>query len=97
MAEDNKDKLIESAEKGIKELEDHRCWEEVPVVDAQGHKIIPSQWVFCLKQKTDRTITKYKDPIVLRRDLMNNIHGVTSPVAAFSTVHIFLVMSLFPD
>ena len=69
----------------------------VPVAEAKGHKIIPSQWVFHLKQKPDGTITIHKGRIVLRGDLMNDIHGVISPVVVFSTVHIFLVMSLFLD
>ena len=41
MTRDDKDKWIESAKKEIKELEDHRCWEEVPIAEIKGHKIIP--------------------------------------------------------
>ena len=95
MARDDRDKWIESAQKEIMELEKHGCWKEVPMETAKGHKIIPSQWVFRLKQRQDGTITKYKGRIVLRGDLMKDIHDVTSPVVAFSTVRIFLIMSLF--
>ena len=94
MARDDKKRWIELA-KEIKDLEDHGCWEEVPIKEAKEHKIIPSQWIFCLKQKPDGTITKHKGQIVLHRDLMKEIHDLTSPVVAFSTEHIFLLMLLF--
>lgn len=95
MARYNKEKWIESAKKEIKELEDHWHCKGVPIEEAKGHKIIPSQWVIYLKQKTDGTITKHKGQIVLHGDLMQGIHDVTSPVIAFNTVQGFLVMPLF--
>ena len=94
MASPDKDKWIKSAELEIKELEDHGCWKEVPLSEAKGHKIVPSQWVFRLKRRPDGTVTKYKGRIVLRGDLMEDIYDVTSPVVAFSTVRLFLIMSL---
>ena len=60
MVRDDKDKWIESAKKEIKELEDHGCWEEVPVAEAKGHKIIPSQWVFHLKQNQTEPLQNTK-------------------------------------
>ena len=81
--------------KEIRELEEHGCWEEVPISEAKGSPIIPSQWVFRLKRRPDGTVTKYKGRIVLRGDLMKDIHDKTSPVVAFSTVRIFLIMSVF--
>mgnify|MGYP000857262147 FL=1 len=94
MASPDKDKWVKSAELEIKELEDHGCWKEVPLSEAQGHKIVPSQWVFRLKRRPDGTVTKHKGRIVLRGDLMEDIYDVTSPVVAFSTVRLFLIMSL---
>ena len=95
MASEDKEKWIQSAIKEICELEEHGCWEEVPISEAKGRPIIPSQWVFRLKRRPDGTVTKYKGRIVLRGDLMKDIHDKTSPVVAFSTVRIFLIMSLF--
>ena len=95
MASEDKDKWAASAMKEIRELEEHGCWEEVPISEAKGRPIIPSQWVFRLKRRPDGTITKYKGRIVLRGDLMKDIHDKTSPVVSFSTVRIFLIMSLF--
>ena len=60
MASEDKQKWIESAEKEIRELEEHGCWKEVPLSETGGAKIVPSQWVFRLKRCPDRTVTKYK-------------------------------------
>ena len=60
MARDDREEWIKSAQKEIRELEEHGCWKEVPIEEAKGHKIIPSQWVFRLKRKPDGTITKHK-------------------------------------
>ena len=73
MASEDKQKWIESAEKEIRELEEHGCWKEVPLSETGGAKIVPSQWVFRLKRCPDRTVTKYKGRIVLRGDLMSDI------------------------
>ena len=40
-------------------------------------------------------MTKYKDRIVLHGDLMKDIHDKSLPVASFSIVRVFLIMSLF--
>ena len=95
MASEDKAKWVESAMKEIRELEEHGCWEEVPISEAKGSPVIPSQWIFRLKRRPDGTVTKYKGRIVLRGDLMKDIHDKTSPVVAFSTVRIFLIMSVF--
>ena len=94
MASPDRDKWIKSAQLEIKELEDHGCWKEVPLSEAEGHKIVPSQWVFRLKRRPDGSVSKYKGRIVLRGDLMEDIYDVTSPVVAFSTVRLFLIMAL---
>ena len=89
------EKWIESASKEIRELEKNGCWEEVPMVEAKGYSIIMSQWVFRLKRRPDRTVTKHKGRIVLRGDLMKDIHDKSSPVASFSTARVFLILLLF--
>jgi hypothetical protein len=96
MASEDRPLWIKAAEKEIYELELHGCWIEVPRSEAQG-KIVPSQWIFRLKRRPDGSITKHRGRIVLRGDLMDNIHDVTSPVVAFSTVRLFLIMSLHLD
>ena len=95
MARPDRDLWIKSAEKEIQELESHGCWEEVPLSEAEGHQLVPSQWVFRIKRRPDGSLLKYKGRIVLRGDLMKDIYDVTSPVVAFSTVRLFLAMSLF--
>jgi len=77
----------------ISELEDHGCWKEVPRSSGTG-KVVPCQWIFRIKQSPDGSITKFKARIVLRGDLMEDIYDVTSPVVAFSTVCLFLILSL---
>ena len=42
MARDDKEEWIKSAQKEICELEEHRCWKEVSIEEAKGHKTIPS-------------------------------------------------------
>jgi hypothetical protein len=96
MASEDRALWIKAAEKEIHELELHGCWVEVPRDEANG-KVVPSQWIFRLKRRPDGSITKHKGRIVLRGDLMDDIHDVTSPVVAFSTVRLFLIMSLLLD
>ena len=91
----DRNKWIESAVKNIKELEEQGCWKEIPMAEAKGYSIIPSQWVFRLKRRPDGTVTKYKGRIVLHGNLMKDIHDKSLPVASCSTVRVFLILSLF--
>ena len=93
MRSEHKEKWIESAIKEISELEQHGGWIEVPI--PKGVQVVPAQWVFRLKRKPDGSVSKFKGRIVLRGDLMKDIYDKTSPVVAFSTVRLFLAMSLF--
>ena len=67
------------------------------MAEAKGYSIIPSQWVFRLKCRPDGTVTKYKGRIVLGDDLMKDIHNKSFSIASFSTVRVFLILSLFLD
>ena len=94
MTDVDRDKWIEAAKLEISELENHGAWKFVDRSEAGNKKIIPTTWVFKRKRKPDGTIYKHKGRIVLRGDLMHDIKDTTSPVCAFSTVRMFLVLSI---
>jgi hypothetical protein len=56
-------------------------------------KIIPSQWVFRVKRTASGEVKKFKARLVLRGDLQEYEGETFSPVAAWSTVRTFLVVS----
>ena len=58
-------------------------------------KIIPSQWVFRIKRTPDGSIKKFKARLVLRGDLQDDDGSDNySPVAAWTTVRSFLMVSI---
>jgi len=93
----DKAEWIKAAQKEIEELEEHGVWEEVPLSDVGNCQIVPSTWVFRLKRAPDGTILKRKARICLRGDLMKGFTDTYSPVVAFSTIRMFLVISLMLD
>jgi Reverse transcriptase (RNA-dependent DNA polymerase). len=96
----DKTNWIKAAEKEIAdhELEEHGVWEEVPISEVGNYQIVPSTWVFRLKRAQDGTILKRKARICcLRGDLMKGFTDTYSPVVAFSTIRMFLIMSLMLD
>jgi Reverse transcriptase (RNA-dependent DNA polymerase). len=90
----DKEEWIKAAQKEISELEEHGVWEEVPLTEVGNHQIVPSTWVFRLKRAPDGTVLKRKARICLRGDLMKGFTDTYSPVVAFSTIRMFLVLSL---
>lgn len=95
MNDADREKWIKAAEKEIAELEAHGVWEEVDEKVARGHQIVPCTWVFRRKRAPDGTLKKWKARICLRGDLMKGYDDNFAPVVAFSTIRMFLLMSIF--
>ena len=94
MNDKDKDKWIISAKKEIDELEAHNAWEEVPYSQLGNEKLVPTTWVFQKKRAPDGTIKKFKGRLCVRGDLMKGSFDTFSPVVSFSTVRLFLILSL---
>jgi len=93
----DKDKCIKAAETEIKELEDHNVWEAVPADEVKA-KAIPVTWVFRRKRNPAGDIKRWKArDICLRGDLIEGSGDIYSPVVAFSTVRLFLIVSMILD
>jgi hypothetical protein len=86
-------KWLESADKEINQLEEKETWEEVPLSTATV-KVIPGTWVFRRKRDPQGNITKWKARWVLRGELQDVDFDTYAAVIAWSTVRIFLVLSL---
>jgi hypothetical protein len=91
--EDQKAKWIEAMKIEIRELESHGTWDEVPITDAKT-KIIPGTWVFRRKRTPDGEIRKYKARYCCRGDLEEGDFETYAPVVAWSSVRLFLVLSM---
>ena len=59
MASPYQEQFLEAANLEIKELTEHNTWFKGSMGNATT-KIVPSQWVFCVKQTADREIKKFK-------------------------------------
>ena len=90
---DNLDKWMAAALKEIAALEAHGTW----TVDDQQNaksKILPGTWVFKRKRAPDGTITKYKARYCVRGDLQTEHHETYAPVVGWSTIRLFLILSM---
>jgi hypothetical protein len=96
MADVDRVQWIESAHKEIKALEENHTWEEVDASEATS-KILPGTWVFRRKRTPDGILSKYKGRYCVRGDLQEGTFDTYAPVVAFSTVRLFLVLSLTLD
>ena len=94
MSDSHKEKWLAAAEEEIRALERHGAWLEVPFDEARNKNIVPSTWVFKVKRTPDGDIKKFKARLCLRGDLMRGVTDTYAPVVAFSTVRIFLIMSI---
>ena len=92
MRDPDREKFLEGAQQEIDELESYKAWEEVPRCEADH--VVPTTWVFRRKRRPDGTIKRWKARFCIRGDLMQGIHDTFAPVVAFSTVRVFLIMSL---
>ena len=79
----------------ITDLEKKETWVEVNIYDVpKGETILPGTWVFRRKRTPDGTIKKYKARYCVRGDLQIGVFETFAPVVAFSTVRLFLILSL---
>lgn len=87
-------KWLEAAQIEISALEKKHTWVEVPMSDARS-KIIPGTWVFRVKRTPDGEIKKFKGRYCVRGDLEEPDGTDTfSPVVSWSTVRLFLILSI---
>lgn len=86
-------KWMEAARKEITSLEKNGTWIEVDASDAKT-KILPCTWVFRRKRTPDGEISKFKARYCVRGDLEEGEPETFAPVVAWSSVRLFLVLSL---
>ncbi len=65
----------------------------MPITEAKN-RILPCTWVFRRKGTPDGTISKYMAHYCVRGDLQEYVQETFAPVVAWSTVRLFLVLSL---
>ena len=90
---DNVEKWMSAANDEIQSLQKNGTWIEVPISGAKT-RILPGTWVFRRKRTPDGTISKYKARYCVRGDLQETVQETFAPVVAWSTVRLFLVLSL---
>ena len=93
MQSEYKEEFIATANKEIRELEQHNTWKEVPI-NSVTDSIIPNTWVFTIKRRPDGSIKKFKARLCLRGDLQKGQFESYAPVAAFSSLRILLITAL---
>ena len=89
----NLEEWMAAAMKEISSLEAHGTW----IVDDQVNatsKILPGTWVFRRKRAPDGTIIKYKARYCVRGDLQTEVHETYAPVVGWSTIRLFLILSM---
>ena len=86
-------KWAEAAAKEIASLEKNGTWIEVDASEAQS-RILPGTWVFRRKRTPDGEISKFKARYCVRGDLEEGEPETFAPVVAWSSVRLFLILSL---
>ena len=94
MKDSDREKWIEAAQNEIKELEQHKAWIEVPISEVKDEQIVPSTWVFRRERSPDGRVKRWKARFCVRGDLMRGITDTYAPVVGFSTVRLFLIISI---
>ena len=95
MRDADRDEWRQAAAKEIQDLEAKSTWREVSISEVPSTEtILPGTWVFRRKRTPDGTIKKYKGRYCVRGDLQKGDFETFAPVVAFSTVRLFLVLSL---
>ena len=94
MASPYREQFLEAAQEEIQALVDKGTWMEDLKSNATT-RIIPCTWVLRIKRSSDgQTIKRFKGRLCLRGDLQeDNGESNYSPVAAWSTVRVFLIVS----
>ena len=87
------DEWLRCMEAEISSLEALGSWDEVDVLDAKS-KIIPGTWVFRVKRTPDGAVKKRKARFCCRGDLQEDDFETYAPVVSWSSVRLFLVLSL---
>ena len=93
MASPYRAQFLKAAQVEIDALVEHGTWFEDLIRHATT-RIVPSQWVFTIKRTADGEIKKFKARLVLRGDLQEYDGETFSPVAAWTTVRFFLIVSM---
>ncbi|MGB0808420.1 MAG: reverse transcriptase domain-containing protein, partial [bacterium] len=94
MASPHREDFLKAAQAEIDALVDKGTWEEDLKSNATT-KIVPGTWVFRIKRSSDGSIKKFKARLCVRGDLQEDLgQDNYSPVAAWSTVRLFLVLSM---
>ena len=84
---------MKAALQEIASLEKHGTWEVDDQSNAQG-KILPGTWVFRIKRAPDGTILKFKARYCVRGDLQTTQQETYAPVVGWSTIRLFLILSI---
>ena len=93
MAAPDHEEWIAAALSEVRVLEKNETWVEVPLSDAET-KILPGTWVFRRKRTPDGIVKKHKGQYCCRGDLEEGVFDTTAYVVFWSTVRLFLVLSL---
>ena len=93
MASPYREEFLKAAHVEITELVEHGTWFEDLMSNATV-KLVPSQFIFRIKRTADGEIKKFKGRLVLRGDLQDYEGETFSPVAAWTTVRLFLIQSM---
>ena len=77
-------------------MEAKGCWVECLRSEAEqnGQKVIPCTWVFRVKRNPAGDIIKFKARICLQGDLMKVDAESYAPVVAWSTIRLFLCLTV---
>ena len=97
MKSEHKAQFLEAAQREIDELVAKQTWTEDLKSNAATN-ILPTCWVPRVKRSSDGTMKKFKARLCLRGDPQESDGKSNySPVASWSTVRSFLVMSAIKD
>jgi hypothetical protein len=88
-----KDQWKKAMESEVKSLEEHGTWVEVPISDAKA-KILPLTWVLRCKHNPEGEIKKRKACLCVRGDLQEGVFDTFAPVVSWTSVRIFLVLTM---
>jgi hypothetical protein len=87
---------LKSMKNEITELEGKGVWEVVDIAEPvkMNQQIVPTTWTLRYKRYPDGTIKKCKARFCMRGDLQKGTESSYSPVVSFSTVRLFLIITL---
>ena len=86
-------KWRKAARKEIASLEKNGTWIDMEATNAKT-RILPGTWVFYQKRTPDGELSKFKARYCVRGDLAEGEPETFSPIVAWSSVRLFLILSL---